>query len=93
MNTLTNVINKQSTGHTLAAGTAAGGSWLAGWLDWIPNDIGKLAVLIGICLSIVLIIMHIQTVLIRRKEQARKDREEERKEELHKRKMNETSTL
>ena len=36
------------------------GSGLATWLDLIPNEIGKLATLVGIALSVVLIIMHLK---------------------------------
>lgn len=43
---------------TVSAGTT--GSGLATWLDLIPNEIGKLATLVGIALSVVLIIMHLK---------------------------------
>ena len=41
----------------VATVTAATGA--AEWLNWIPNDIGKLATLVGICLSVVLIGTHL----------------------------------
>lgn len=46
----------------IAAGTSAAttGSGFATWLEWIPSDIGKLATLIGISLSIVLIFTHVK---------------------------------
>lgn len=40
----------------IATLTAATG--VAEWMKWIPNDIGKLATLVGIILSVVLIISH-----------------------------------
>ncbi len=43
---------------TVSAGTTSSG--VMTWLDIIPNDIGKLATLVGICLSLTLIIMHIR---------------------------------
>ena len=42
-------------------------------LEWIPDDIGKLATLIGICLSAVLIYSHSLTV----REQLRRRRKDE----------------
>ena len=42
----------------VSAGTTSSG--LATWLDLIPNEIGKLATLVGIALSVVLIIMHLK---------------------------------
>jgi len=44
------------TGATVAAGTTATG--LGTLLDWIPDDIGKLATLVGIVLSSILIYAH-----------------------------------
>lgn len=45
-----------------AAGTSAAttGSGVATWLEWIPSDIGKLATVIGISLSLVLIFTHLK---------------------------------
>lgn len=45
-------------GAVVATGT--GGSGLGTWLDMIPNEIGKLATLVGIILSMVLIVMHLR---------------------------------
>lgn len=46
---------KVATG--VVAGTTSTG--VGTWLDWIPNDIGKLASLVGILLSLVLIAVHV----------------------------------
>lgn len=45
-------------GSGVATGTI--GSGVATWLNVIPNEIGKLATLVGIILSITLIIMYIR---------------------------------
>jgi len=61
------------------AGTAIG----AAWLDWIPEDIGKLAILISLTLSAVLIYNHIQK---NRRDKAQDERDkarEKRQEERH----------
>ena len=42
----------------LGVGTATTSTGTATVLDWIPNDIGKLASLVGIALSVVLIYTH-----------------------------------
>ena len=42
----------------VSAGTA--GSGLSTFLEWIPNDIGKLATLVGMVLSMVLIFTHLR---------------------------------
>lgn len=47
--------------NTKVAGTTAvttAGTGMATWLDYIPADIGKLATLVGILLSLVLIRSH-----------------------------------
>ena len=36
------------------------GSGTATWLEWVPSDIGKLATIIGIILSTVLIYTHLK---------------------------------
>lgn len=46
------------TGYIVGTGTTTSG--LGTWMDMIPNDIGKLATLVGICLSLVLIVMHLR---------------------------------
>jgi hypothetical protein len=43
---------------TVSTATTTAG--MATFLDWIPADIGKLATLVGICLSAVLIYIHIK---------------------------------
>lgn len=45
-------------GGAVATGTT--GSGIGTWLNVIPNEIGKLATLVGILLSITLIIMYIR---------------------------------
>lgn len=44
------------TGAVVGASTAATG--VSTWFEWIPSDIGKLAALIGLILSCVLIYIH-----------------------------------
>ena len=47
---------------------------VAEWLNWIPNDIGKLATLVGILLSLVLIGTHLtRAVLDYRRHRAKMD--------------------
>lgn len=43
-----------------AVSTITTGTGIGTFLDWIPNDIGKLATLVGICLSMVLIYTHLR---------------------------------
>lgn len=52
------ITNSPVAGHTVATGTM--GTGLATWMEWIPNEIGKLATLVGILLSVTLIVMHIR---------------------------------
>lgn len=66
---MTNFLHDVKVGVTTAAGTI--GTGLATALNWIPDDIGKLATLVGIILSVVLIWNH-----------WRKGRNEERKNRL-----------
>ena len=54
------VLDSQPAGHLVAGGTM--GTGLATWLNLIPNEIGKLATLVGIILSVVLIIMHTRKI-------------------------------
>ena len=55
-----------------ATATSSLGTGLATMLEVIPNDIGKLASLVGIVLSIVLIWYWIQKVITDGKEEARR---------------------
>lgn len=50
------LVTNPKVGQTIAAATTTTG--LGTILDWIPDDIGKLATLIGIVLSVVLIRLH-----------------------------------
>jgi hypothetical protein len=54
---LVETIQNPKVGYSVSAATTASG---LGFLSWIPNDIGKLATVIGIVLSVVLIISHIR---------------------------------
>lgn len=57
---------------------ATTGSGVGTWLDWIPNDIGKLASLVGIVLSLVLIAVHV-TVFRKHRLELEMLKEEQRK--------------
>lgn len=59
-------IERVVTDVKTAAGvaTATTGTGLAAWLEKIPPDIGKLATLVGIVLSCVLIFTHIKRYVI-----------------------------
>lgn len=46
------------------AGGATTGTGLSTWFDVIPDDIGKFASLIGICLTSVLIVFHVRKGLL-----------------------------
>lgn len=50
----------QSAKIAAATSGATAGTGALTWLEWIPSDIGKLATLIGLTLSIVLIYTHIK---------------------------------
>lgn len=52
------ILDSQPASYVVASGTT--GTGLATWLNLIPNEIGKLATLVGIVLSVVLIVMHIR---------------------------------
>lgn len=60
--TATNVVQSGKTAVAVSAGTATAG--ISKWLGWIPDDIGKLATLIGICLSLALLYFHIRKGLL-----------------------------
>lgn len=67
----------------VAAGVAAmtTGTGAGTVLDWIPDDIGKLAVIVGIMVSIM--ILRVQRVTLKKEQlelQIMKDKEAERKE-------------
>lgn len=55
---MTNIIQDTKTALTVATGTTGVG--VSSWLDWIPDDIGKLATLVGIALSLVLIYVQLR---------------------------------
>ena len=55
---LTELANNPKVASGVSAITTTSG--ISTYLDWIPNDIGKLATLVGIALSIVLIFTHLR---------------------------------
>ena len=57
---LEQIATSPKTGALIASATTTTG--LGTFLDWIPTDIGKLATLVGILLSIVLIYTHVLSV-------------------------------
>lgn len=61
-NIIQDSIRELAQSAKVAAATSAttAGSGMATWLEWIPSDIGKLATLIGLSLSVVLIYTHIK---------------------------------
>ncbi len=52
------ILDSQPVGYAVAGGTTVSG--LSTWLNLIPNEIGKLATLVGVILSITIIIMHVR---------------------------------
>ena len=56
--------------------------------EWIPNDIGKLATLIGVCLSIVLMYVHLKKVRIESKKLEIQIKKEELERKLLEKKLN-----
>lgn len=72
------------TDPRVAYATAGGttGTGLGTWMDWIPNDIGKLATLVGICLSITILIIHWRKELRDTEARERARQEEDLRQEL-----------
>lgn len=62
INSITQFATNASQNVKLAASTslATATTGTITWLEWIPSDIGKLATLIGIALSTILIYTHIK---------------------------------
>ncbi len=58
LNQVSQTVSDVKTAAATSAATVTTGS--ATWLEWIPSDIGKLATLIGLILSSVLIYTHLQ---------------------------------
>lgn len=52
----------QSPKTAAGVSTLTTGTGVSTMLDWIPNDIGKLATLVGIILSLLLIYVHLLAV-------------------------------
>lgn len=53
-NIVSEIASNPKVAGTVSAATTASGVFT--WIDWIPNDIGKVATLIGIILSTVLVV-------------------------------------
>lgn len=53
MGMVSDIVTSPKLASSVSLGTTATGA--ATWLAWIPNDIGKLATVVGIALSLVLI--------------------------------------
>ena len=52
------ILDSQPTSYVVSASTTVTG--LSTWLNLIPSEIGKLATVVGIILSITLIVMHVR---------------------------------
>lgn len=59
------MINDIKVAATISAGTVSTG--VGTWFDLIPSDIGKLAALVGVILSTVLIVVHLRNSRIHHK--------------------------
>ena len=53
-----NILDSHGPSYVVAGSTTATG--LSTWLNLIPTEIGKLATVVGIILSITLIVMHVR---------------------------------
>lgn len=62
INSIARSVGEAASSVKVAASTsiATAGTGAAAWLEWIPSDIGKLATLIGVILSSILIYAHIK---------------------------------
>ena len=65
---LQHVVTNTKTGAAVATTTTTTG--LGTFLDWIPSDIGKLATLVGILLSLTLIYVHVAREMRDRRREA-----------------------
>lgn len=77
-----NLLDSQPTSIVVASGTTVTG--LSTWLNLIPSEIGKLATVVGIILSITLIVMHVRKMRQEARESAL--REEILREQLRREK-------
>ena len=85
--TLISVIGDQRVGYTVAGGTMIPGASIS-WFDIIPNDIGKLAFVLGMVLSCVIIYTRLRQGKIefeKTKLEVEILREEKRRQELDRR--------
>lgn len=76
------ILDSQPVGYVVAGSTTATG--LSTWLNLIPNEIGKLATLVGVILSITIIVMHVRKMRQEARESAL--REEILREQLRREK-------
>lgn len=76
------ILESQPTSIVVASGTTVTG--LSTWLNLIPSEIGKLATVVGIILSITLIVMHVRKMRQEARESAL--REEILREQLRREK-------
>jgi hypothetical protein len=77
-----NILDSQPASIVVASGTTVTG--LSTWLNLIPSEIGKLATVVGIVLSITLIVMHVRKMRQEARESAL--REEILREQLRREK-------
>lgn len=77
-----NILDSQPASIAVASGTTVTG--LSTWLNLIPSEIGKLATVVGIILSITLIVMHVRKMRQEARESAL--REEILREQLRREK-------
>ena len=77
-----NILDSQPTSYVVSASTTVTG--LSTWLNLIPSEIGKLATVVGIILSITLIVMHVRKMRQEARESAL--REEILREQLRREK-------
>jgi hypothetical protein len=76
------ILDSQPTSYVVSASTTVTG--LSTWLNLIPSEIGKLATVVGIILSITLIVMHVRKMRQEARESAL--REEILREQLRREK-------
>lgn len=71
MNHLTDAVHNVKTAAAVSVATLTTG--FSTWIDLIPDNIGKLASLAGLLLSLVLIIVHLHGAYIRHKKYKRSE--------------------
>lgn len=73
-------LTSTKTGYTVGGLTSSTG--MATWLDWIPNEIGKLATLVGIFVSLIVIVAHVRKMRQESRESEQRVREGRLREQL-----------